>query len=82
VPPERRLTGVGRRALAALLGTVVLGGAVVTGAAAPSDADDTAPSPAPGQPWFGPGLDWEEDLPDEYAERLGETPSLYAQRVR
>ena len=82
MPPERRLTGVGRRALAALLGTVVLGGAVVTGSPAPSNAEDTAPSPAPGRPWFGPGLDWEEDLPDAYAERLGETPSLYAQRVR
>lgn len=84
MPAERPLTGVGRRVLAALLGTAVLGGAVLVGATTPATADDTVPSPAPapGRPWFGPGLDWERDLPDDYAERLGETPSLYAQRVR
>lgn len=46
-------------------------------------APDDGPPPAPpaGAPWFGPGLDWEDDLPADYAGRLDLTPSLYAQRV-
>lgn len=36
-----------------------------------------APSPAPGEPWFGPALDIKRDGPLEYADRLGATPSLY-----
>jgi hypothetical protein len=45
-------------------------------------ADDAPPAaPEPGRPWFGPGLDWEEDRAEDYAARLGATPSLYAQRV-
>ncbi|WP_193607245.1 OpgC domain-containing protein [Nocardioides lijunqiniae] len=50
-------------------------------ATAADDADPVPALPTPGQPWFGPGLDWEDDLPADYAGRLGETPSLYAQHV-
>lgn len=38
-------------------------------------------SPEPGRPWFGPSLDWEKETAAGYADALGETPSLYAQRV-
>lgn len=94
MPPYRRLTGVGRRTVAAVvLGAGVLGTTMLPATATSSHAgvpshallaptEDSAPSPAPGHPWFGPGLDWERDLPDDYAERLGATPSLYTQRVR
>lgn len=77
MPTDRRLTGRagGPRLLAAL--AACLAGLATSPAVAA--ADDTAP--VPGEPWFGPGLDWTEDLPADYAERLGETPSLYAQRV-
>lgn len=57
---------------------------LVPGSAAGQDADpspDAVPEPPLGQPWFGPGLDWTDDLPADYSGRLGETPSLYAQRV-
>lgn len=78
------------RGLPALLVSPLLGlllGVLVLGAAAPAvaagvGADDTPPSvPDAGSPWFGPGLDWSDDLPADYAERLGTTPSLYAQHV-
>lgn len=38
--------------------------------------------PIPGRPWFGPNLDWTSDQPAHYTERLGQAPSLFAQRVR
>lgn len=63
-----------------LLAALLLLGTTAPGAAA--DTDDPVPDlPAPGSPWFGPALDWEDDLPADYAERLGETPSLYTQHV-
>lgn len=63
-----------------LLACLLLLGAAAPGAAA--DTDDPVPDlPTPGSPWFGPALDWEGDLPADYAERLGETPSLYSQHV-
>ncbi len=61
-----------------LLVLVVSWGALV---ATPAVAADGVPLPEPGHPWFGPGLDWDVDSPDAYAERLGETPSLYTHRV-
>lgn len=69
--PVARLTTL----LALLLGALVLL------AGAPASAADDVPTPEPGAPWFGPGLDWTEDSAAAYAERLGETPSLYSQRV-
>ena len=78
---------VGRvgRALGALVAVLAAAYAPAPAALAAQDtaAQDTGRvAPTPGRPWFGPGLDWERDLPADYAERLGETPSLYAQRVR
>lgn len=49
--------------------------------AAPAGAAEDVPTPDPGSPWFGPGLDWTQDSAAAYAERFGETPSLYSQRV-
>ena len=63
-----------------LLAVLLLLGATAPGAAAGND-DPVPDLPAPGSPWFGPALDWEDDLPADYAERLGETPSLYSQHV-
>lgn len=67
-------------ALLALLGSLVL----LSGspASATTTADEIPPTPTPGEPWFGPGLDWSKDLPASYSRRLGEQPSLYAQRIR
>ncbi|WP_203135755.1 OpgC domain-containing protein [Microbacterium sp. JZ31] len=31
--------------------------------------------------WFGPELDWAEDSPQGYVDRLGETPATYAVRL-
>jgi len=42
-----------------------------TGQAQPADA------PRPDDVWFGPDLDWSSDAPLGYADRLGDTPSLY-----
>ena len=72
MPPGRRLTG--SRLAAVALGLLAVG--TTPGAAAA--ADD---GPAPGEPWFGPVLDWTRDLPADYSERLGRTPSLYGQAV-
>jgi hypothetical protein len=72
VPSGHRLTG--RSLAAAMVGLLALG--TTTAAAA---ADDVRPEP--GRPWFGPVLDWTRDLPADYADRLGETPSLYGQSV-
>ncbi|MCL8024389.1 OpgC domain-containing protein [Nocardioides bruguierae] len=51
-----------------------------------SDREASVPTdppamPASGHAWFGPGLEWGSDSAADYAERLGATPSLYAQRV-
>ncbi|MCF6376469.1 hypothetical protein L2K70_02530 [Nocardioides KLBMP 9356] len=72
MPSGRRLTG---RCLAAVAaGLLAVGTTTAAGA-----ADGVRPEP--GRPWFGPVLDWTRDLPADYADRLGETPSLYGQSV-
>lgn len=82
MPADRRLTGVRRRQQWALAPLVLAACVLAPGLMAPvAAADDTVVSPVAGEPWFGPVLDWESDLPEDYAERLGETPSLYGQRV-
>jgi hypothetical protein len=74
------MTRTGRRPVAALLALVT---ALLVGFAAPAAAttDDPVPPPS-GGPWFGPVLDWTTDGATQYAERLGEGPSLYGQSVR
>ncbi|GAB3085296.1 OpgC domain-containing protein [Nocardioides zeae] len=72
------------RAVRAVLLVAVLG--LVAGLlswAPPASADDDAPPalPAAGSPWFGPSLTWTDDSAADYANRLGEGPSLYTQRV-
>ena len=58
-----------RSALVALLAVLALAG--------PAHAS-TVPQPG-GAPLFGPLLDWGSDSASAYAQRLGATPSLYAQ---
>ena len=72
--PVARLVARPVAVLAALVGILLLGGA-------PASAADEVPTPEPAAPWYGPGLDWTEDSAAAYAERLGDTPSLYSQRV-
>ncbi len=62
-------------ALASLLITVV---AV---SAAPAQADHPIPRPAPGQPWFGPELNIETAVPQDYADALGASPSSFTFQV-
>lgn len=79
---RRGAPGHAAGSLALLLVAVVLGGLV--GLTSPASADDdptTVPTPTEGSVWFGPSLDWSQDLPADYAERLGRTPSLYTQLV-
>ncbi|WKN50263.1 OpgC domain-containing protein [Nocardioides sp. Arc9.136] len=67
-----------------LLLLTVLAPVLAAPVAAAADGDpspDPVPQPRVGSPWFGPGLDWTEDLAVDYADRLGTTPSLYSQRV-
>lgn len=72
-------------AVAVCLLSCLLAGLLVPRAAGASTSagrdDDPVPAPAAGAPWFGPTLDWAQDLPADYSRRLGETPSLYSQRV-
>ena len=73
----------GRRSLpgaATLLSALVLVLLLLTPGAA-LGTDEAPPPPAAGEPWFGPELDWSNDSAADYEDRLGETPSLYAQRV-
>ncbi len=90
--PPRDLTSRtpgGRRGPALLLATLLLALLGPVWGAAPATAVDSAGDPSPsgppaapvGAPWFGPGLDWTDDRADQYADRIGEVPSLYAQRV-
>jgi hypothetical protein len=37
--------------------------------------------PPPAGPYFGPILDWTDDTARQYADRLGETPSVFGQSV-
>ena len=64
-----------RLLLTALVGLLpLLGGA-------PAQAADVVPTPTDG-PYVGPMLDWTRDSADDYADRLGVSPSVYAQKVR
>lgn len=80
--PGGRTSGprVGHVAAVALMLLTLLAGTV--GAAGPALArTDAVPAPTPGQPWFGPSLDWTKETARQYADSLGTTPSLYTQRV-
>jgi hypothetical protein len=80
VPSGHRLS---RRALVRLgLVAVALGLLPIHTSTGAAVTDGECPAPAPGEPWFGPVLDWTRDLPASYADRLGDTPSLYGQSVR
>jgi hypothetical protein len=85
VPAGRRLsrtrTPSPRGILAATVAGFTIAAALPGVPALAHPAGEAAPAPVAGEPWFGPGLDWEQDMPIDYAGRLGETPSLYAQRV-
>lgn len=70
------------RLIGALLGCGLLLTPTASASSAPAPDDGPPPPlPAAGSPWFGVTLDWANDLPADYAERLGETPSLYSQNV-
>lgn len=43
--------------------------------------DDTMPRPEPGAPWFGPELDIETAVPQDYADALGAAPSSFTFQV-
>lgn len=65
---------------AAVMGLLV---AVLIGLAGPASAVSPSPVPPPtAGPWFGPVLDWTTDGATQYAQRLGEGPSMYGQSVR
>jgi len=70
-----------RRAVA-VAGLVAVGAVLGPAAVAPAFATDTlaqsaAESPRPEEVWFGPDLEWTDNAPDGYADRLGAIPSLY-----
>ena len=70
------------RRTAALVGLVAVGAVLGPVAAAPAFAADTrasaaADAPRPDETWFGPDLEWTDNAPDGYADRLGADPSLY-----
>ncbi|MDQ1121477.1 OpgC domain-containing protein [Microbacterium trichothecenolyticum] len=56
---------------------VGLAAALLLGMAAPAGAASLTDDGV----WFGPELDWADDGPDGYRDRLGETPAVYAVRV-
>lgn len=60
---------------------LLLGAAPGSVSAATFETDQPFGSPSPGQPWFGPQLDWREDSAEDYQERLGSTAAIYGQRV-
>lgn len=64
-----------RLLLTALVGLLPLLGGT------PAQAADVVPTPTDG-PYVGPMLDWTRDSADDYADRLGVSPSVYAQKVR
>lgn len=69
-----------RRPTAGLLAVLTV---LLVGLAGPASAASSNPVPPPSAgPWFGPVLDWTTDGATQYAERLGEGPSLYGQSVR
>lgn len=69
-------------ATGAVLGPAAIAPAVAAESAAPPITTTTATAvsteaPEPDTVWFGPDLDWTTDAPYGYADRLGETPSMY-----
>lgn len=70
------MRGAGLRLLLALLAGLL---PLLVGGTA--HAADVTPTPADG-PYVGPMLDWDRDSADDYADRLGRSPSVYAQKVR
>lgn len=69
------------RLAALLLGCLLAPLLASTLAAGPAAAADPVPAPPQG-PYLGPLLDWTDDSAAQYADRLGTTPSSYAQVVR
>ena len=67
--------------LAGLLGSAAVLLAVLLPAHAADAADDTMPRPQPGAPWFGPELDIETAVPQDYAKALGASPSSFTFQV-
>ncbi len=63
-----------RRAVLVLVGVLAL-------TLIPSAAQAVPTGPDEGRAWFGPSLNWEKETATGYAQKLGATPSLYAQRV-
>ena len=51
---------------------------LTVGGATSAHADDELPRPRPGQPWFGPELDIETAVPQDYADALGASPSSFS----
>ena len=62
------------RRAAAVLALAVAGMAIGPAALA---AEPVSAVAQPDEVWFGPDLDWTEDAPDGYVDRLGAIPSLY-----
>lgn len=67
------------RRLAAALALV--GAAALLGAGPATAATDDRTTAATGDVRFGPELNWGDDGPDGYRDRLGETPAVYAVRI-
>ncbi|QNG36630.1 acyltransferase domain-containing protein [Geodermatophilaceae bacterium NBWT11] len=61
---------------------VLVGLLVALGVAPAWAAPREALTPPAGAPYVGPALDWTSDGAADYADRLGESPSLFAQSVR
>ncbi|MET0930658.1 MAG: OpgC domain-containing protein, partial [Aeromicrobium sp.] len=74
------VAGRGTRGIVVALLMVVLAPLLLVLGAGPAAAADAVP--APDGPYIGPVLDWTDDSAREYADRLGTTPSLFAQSVR
>ena len=70
---------MGRRSAASIL-AILLAVLLVLAAGSAASAD---PVPAPrGEPYVGPVLDWTKDGAQGYTDRLGTSPSFFAQSVR
>ena len=62
----------------AVIGLALL---AIVGIGAPAQAATSEQAVERTGTWFGPELDWAEDSPRGYADRLGETPATYALRL-
>jgi hypothetical protein len=70
---RRAVAVAGLVAVGAVLGPAAGGG----GGGAGGRAAAAAGGPRPHEVWFGPDLEWTDNAPDGYADRLGAIPSLY-----